>query len=119
MQEKIYSRLSILLILGILIAVLLVITGASLYLLQNGGNLISHEHLSQFSGTSFSFIQILHEAKAFKPLALIQLGFFILVFFQILRALLIGFFFLRSTEYVLAFSSFFIFIVLVYSMLGH
>ncbi len=117
MQKKINLGLSWLLLLGIFLAVILVLSGAILYLLQHGSNPLSDQHLSTVSLTYYTtYSPIFQGALHFEPFALILLGFLILVFSQILRVLVLGCYFLQGAEYWLALSSFFIFIVLMYSM---
>lgn len=118
-QEKLKSWLSLLLLLGILLAVIFVIIGAGIYLLQQGHNPASYQTLSKGSNTFTSISSVLQGSFRFDPFALILLGFLILVFSQVLRVFILGFSFLHTSEYVLALSSFFIFIVLIYSMLWH
>lgn len=119
MQEKIKSWLSWLLLISILLSVGCVLTGALLYLLQEGQTAVSYQHFSQASTTYTAYMPILQGAFHFDSASLILLGFLILVFSQIFRVLVLGFFFLQTAEYLLALSSFFIFIVLIYSMLWH
>lgn len=117
MQDRINNWLSWFLLLSIFLSVIVVILGASLYLLQEGHQAASYQNLSPHSTTYTAFLPILQDALGLDPSALILLGFLILVFSQVLRVLILGFFFLQTAEYLLALSSFFIFFVLIYSML--
>ncbi len=118
MQEKIKIWLSWLLLASIFLSVLLVALGALLYLLQEGQMPVSYSQFSQ--ATSYkSYLPILQGALGLDPASLILSGFLILVFSQVFRVGALGFFFFQSAEYLLALSSFFIFIVLIYSMLWH
>jgi uncharacterized membrane protein len=117
MPEKIKQSLSRLLLLSMGLAVLLVLSGAMLYLLQNGQAPVSFSHFSTLSPTDTTLLPIVQDALHFDPFGLILLGFLVLVFSQILRVLVLGFYFLQGGEYRLAVSSFFIFVVLLYSIL--
>jgi len=116
-EEKIKAAISLVLSLGTLLAVIFVVSGATFYLLQQGQKPISYQAFSTTSHTYTAIRPIILGAFNLEPFALIFLGFLSLVFSQILRVLILGFFFLKSSEYLLALSSFFIFIILIYSML--
>lgn len=117
--ERIKTWLSFLLLLGIFLATSLVVIGAIIYLSEQGQKIISYQALSQLSPAYTSINGVIQAALALNPLALILLGFLLLVASQILRVFVVGLFFLQNAEYLLAFSSFFIFIILIYSMLWH
>ena len=119
MPIRINLWLSRLLMGAILLSLILVITGGVFYLLQEGQRPIHYHSFSRLSGAYTSFKDIGEALLALKPLALIELGFLILVASQILRVLILGFFFFSRSEYILGLSSFFIFIILIYSMLWH
>src|SRR5689334_13021060 len=117
MQERIKKWLSGFLLSSIFLSVLFVLTGGTLYLLQQGQDLVSYQHFFQPSLNYSHFTFLIHNIFKLDPFALILVGFLILVFSQIIRVLLLGFFFLQTAEYLLALASFFIFIILMYSTL--
>lgn len=119
MQEKIKSSLSQFLILSIAVSVICVLSGGVLYLMQMGQETVAYQVFSPKSETYTGFRQVIWGILQFKPQALIILGFLILVVSQMLRVLALGFFFLETREIFLGLASFFIFIILLYSMLWH
>ena len=118
MQQRIKIGLSWLLALGIFLSVILVLTGGLIYLKQEGQTLVSYKNVIHPSQDYSSFISIFRGSLELNPFALILLGFLVLVFSQILRVFVLGCFFLQKAEYLLALSSFFIFLILMFSNLG-
>jgi uncharacterized membrane protein len=116
-EEKLRSWLSVMLMLGIFLALLVVLTGALLYLLKEGQNPIAYQNVTKPASTYTAILPVIKGSLSFDPFALVLLGFLILVVFQLLRVLILGCFFLKTAEYLLAFSSFFIFSILTYSLL--
>jgi uncharacterized membrane protein len=119
MTARINQWLSLLLMVGILLSLILVFLGGVFYLIQEGQQPIHYQSFSSLSTPYTSFSSIRQGLMSWQPLAFVELGFLILVLSQILRVLVLGCFFWSLAEYLLAFSSFFIFLILIYSMLWH
>lgn len=115
-MEKMQLALGRLLMGGVLLSFFIVLAGGLAYVYSNPGLLVSYQ---DFQGTDASFRSIsaiLKGALSFSPLALIQFGLLFLVFVQLLRVALVGWFFMKQKDEIFIAISAFILIVLIYSL---
>lgn len=111
--KKMETWMSIILLLGTLVATLFVIGGGALYLWQHGNETIQ-SNILQNGPFSLNVLHI-NVTFLFSPLGLIAFGLLTLVFTQILRVGLLAWFYATVRDYRFMFISFFILIMLVYS----
>ncbi len=108
--------ISLILTLGMLIAVCLVLTGGCIYLWHNGHGTLNTEFLqTSIHATNMKFVW--QTAFSFSSLGLIELGLLILVGTQIVRVGLLVWFYSATKDYVFAFISLFILLTLAYSFI--
>ena len=112
--QKMQDVISMLLIIGMLISVMIVAIGGTLYLLQHGNENLQTELLTAESGYH-SIQQIWQIAFSFTPIGIIELGLLTLVATQILRVALLTWFYAVIRDYWFTGFSFFILVVLIYS----
>jgi|GEM_PF-6676510 len=117
MEKNLKKWLSLLLLFSIFLSLILVILGGLGFLAQHSQEDVSYQHFLPGADNLTSLRAIWEALITGQPLGLVQLGFLILVFAQIIRVLVLACFFWRSSEFILAISSFFIFLVITYSML--
>jgi uncharacterized membrane protein len=113
--KKMEITMSLILAAGMMISVLLVLLGATLYLLQHGSDLMSYQ-LAQDENFSASVRLIIDSALSLTPFGLIELGLLVLVATQAIRVgMLVGFYALMR-DYAFSLISLFILGVLLYSL---
>jgi uncharacterized membrane protein len=109
MMERRQIAIGKLLLIGVLISFAMVLIGGILYLWQHGADIV---HYQEFHTDK------IFKAFTFSPLALIQLGLLLLVIVQILRVGLTMWLFIKSRDRAFSYISFFILLVLIYSLIG-
>jgi uncharacterized membrane protein len=106
--------IGIVLRLGLWLSVLIVLIGGTLYLLQNGHQIIPY-HVFQASQNAFANKGI-WGSFSFTPEGIIQLGLLTLIITQILRIALLVWLFAEEKDYFFIMISVGILIVLIYSV---
>lgn len=114
---KIEEIMGVILIIGTLLAVILVMIGGTLYLIDHGGDLRSTSILS-ISNYPSNFREIINGLYTSSALAIIELGLLVLVGIQLLRVGLLVIYYLFIADYYFTVISLFIFAVLIYSSLA-
>lgn len=113
-SNKMQANLAIILLLGTLIATVLVLIGGSIFLWHHGQEVLQLKLL----GTSHFNINIRHLDFSYSPLFLIVLGLLALVATQILRVLLLVFYYGSIRDYKFMVISLFVLFVLLYSFIA-
>ncbi len=114
--HKMEEMIGLLLTIGVIISSTLVLIGGILFLWQHGSENMKME-LLQTGTYSPSFQQLYQSIFTFSSTALIELGLFVLVITQLLRVGLLGLFYLAQRDYVFTLISFFILLMLIYSII--
>jgi uncharacterized membrane protein len=105
--KNIQREISVILFLGIILATLLLVLGAGLYLWQEGNKNFTAE-----------LANTLQTAPAWpSPLGIITLGLFTMVLTQVLRVALLAIFYIKTRDISFAAFSLFILAVLIYSLI--
>lgn len=115
--RKMQRNLNFILILGVLVSVILVMSGGSIFLMHYGSELASEEFV-YVADYSTNVIRIFHSALSFSPLGMIELGLVVLVATQIVRVMYLCMFYGRTRDYWFMGMSLFIFCVMVYGFFG-
>lgn len=113
-SNKMQENLTIILLLGTLTATFLVLAGGSMYLWNHGQEILQLKLLE----TSHFKINIRHLDFSYSPLFIIVLGLLTLVATQILRVLLLVFYYGSIRDYKFTFISLFVLLVLIYSFIA-
>jgi len=113
-SKKIEGLISLVLFVGMMLSICLVIFGSSIYLFQHGSESI-HFELMPPEIYSTNLYQIWEAALAFSPSGIIELGLVTLVATQILRVVLLVWYYGSMRDYWFFFISLFVVTVLVYS----
>lgn len=106
--QRIESVISVVLIIGTLLSLLFVFSGGVMYLQQHGAETMQME-FANYKPQLFSL--------SFSAFNMINIGLAILVATQLLRVIMLVFFYLWQRNYYFTFISLFISIVLIYSTL--
>lgn len=113
------AKIGVLLQVGVLSSAVVVLAGAVMYLIQQGGSSVDYrvfhgapEHLNTLGG-------IFHGALHAHPLAIIQLGMLMLIATPIARVIFSVIAFLAERDYLYVVISAIVLAVLAYSLLGH
>lgn len=107
--------MSLLMRFGMMISVVIVMMGASLYLLHNGKMAMDIDMIQAIHYPG-SLSQIWNDALSFSPFGLIELGILILVLTQALRVGLLVWFYALTRDFSFFMLSLFIFTILIYSL---
>ena len=112
--KKMQRGMNLILIVGMMISVVLVTLGGSLFLLHYGSENIQNEFIYVVNeGTSAA--KIWESALHFSPLGMIELGLLVLIATQAIRVALLAWFYGKTRDYWFAGMSLFILAVLLYS----
>lgn len=114
-NQRLEKKMGAILLVGMLLALTLVMTGGGWYLIENGSATLQTELLSTGHDQT-SITQILEKALSFSPIGLIELGLLVLVATQVIRVGLLVWFYFRLHDYWFVSFSLFVFFVLVYSL---
>lgn len=109
--------ISRLLLTGIVISLLLIITGGLLYLAQHGGDIVNYRSFHGEPVILTSFLGILTDAFYLKPVGIIQLGLLLLFLTQILRVALTAWLFLKEKSLFFVVISMIILFILIFALL--
>jgi len=112
--KKMQRGMSLILMAGMIIAVVLVMTGGSIFLLLYGSENANEEFVNVL-GYATNVSRIFKMALDFSPLGLIELGLLVLVATQIVRVALLAGFYAKTRDYWFVGMSLFILAVLIYS----
>ena len=102
--------------LGLLLSMLIVLVGGTLYLIQNGSSLVHYQVFKGHHNNFHTYSGIINAARAFSAVGIIQLGLLILVFTQVLRVALTVWLFIKEKDYPFIGISLFILGILIYSL---
>lgn len=106
-----------LLLIGILISMGIVMGGAIYYLLMVGQESVYTQTFYSQPPQPMALKNMLHDAFSLTPLGIIQFGVFTLVFTQLFRVILVGWYFIKMRDWVFTWINLFIFSVVIYSLL--
>lgn len=114
-NKKIAKIMSVILKLGMILAMGFVMLGGILYLLQHGNEKMQYDIMEvDFYKTNIALIW--DAALSYSPLGMIELGLLILVITQGIRVGLLTWFYAVIRDYKFFFMSLFILIVMTYSL---
>tara|TARA_R110000868_G_scaffold244441_1_gene500747 strand:+ start:2404 stop:2766 length:363 start_codon:yes stop_codon:yes gene_type:complete len=110
------SGLTIILQLGIFLSIALVLSGGLWFLVQHGNEPLLH---NAYLATRYDIdiITIWQSPRLFSPIGLIELGLLVLVAAQVLRVALLGCYYALIRDHWLMSFSFFILVVILYSLI--
>jgi len=114
-MKKTEIMMSIILTVGMIISIILILSGGILYLLQYGNDIMRYDSL-QLDAYKTSIIEIWKSAFTLSPYALIELGIFILVITQAVRVALLAWYYAAIKDTIFSLISVFIISVLIYSL---
>ncbi len=97
----------------LLISLLLTVAGGAYYIFKEGQS-IKYYHVFQNS-SQIGLQKIWQEALTLSPVGIIQMGILILIFSQLLRVVLIAFYYVKSHDFKFMFFSFFIIGFIIFS----
>jgi uncharacterized membrane protein len=112
---RIEKTMSIVLATGIVIALIIVLAGGSLYLYEHGAENMQLE-FTRYTNASIP-LNHLFNASPQATLNVVNIGLFILVGTQLLRVLLLFFYYFWQRDYIYTVISLFVTMVLIYSTL--
>lgn len=113
-MKKMQRGMNLVLMIGMIISVVLVMIGGSLFLLHFGSENIQNEFVYVVNeGTSAA--RIWESALNFSPLGMIELGLLVLVAIQAIRVAMLAWFYGKTRDYWFLGMSLFILSVLFYS----
>lgn len=114
-SAKMQSAVGIILLIGVLISLFLVCYGGISFLIAHGNEPMP---LDVFRLNSYrtDFQLILGQAVSLSPLSIIEIGLIVLVATQLIRVILLTCFYALARDYWFTFFSFFILMILVYSL---
>ena len=116
-MENVRLAIGRLLLIGIVISLLLIITGGILYLFQHGNDIVNYQNFHGEPVLLTSFLGILSDAFSLAPRGIIQLGLLVLFFVQILRVALTGWLFIKEKSTLFIGISLFILFILITTLL--
>jgi uncharacterized membrane protein len=113
-NKNMQVAMSLILLIGTVVSLALVTCGGVLYLLQHGSE-NRHMELLQSNHYHTSISQIVQNSLSQSPVSIIELGLLSLVGTQLLRVVLLVWFYVMTRDYWFTLISSFILLILVYS----
>lgn len=116
MKERLQLLIGQLLVAGLLISLALAIFGGALFLVKHGGEVVNYQvfHKEPLSAPAS---RIWQDLSTFSAYSLIQLGIFILVLTQVLRMVLVTWYYYKLDDLKFVWLSLFILGMLIFSLL--
>lgn len=101
---------------GLWLSVLIVLIGGTLYLIQNGNELIHYSAFQEEPPHVHTMAGILHSALTFSAVGIIEFGLLVLVLTQVIRVAMTVWLFAQEHDAVFTWISLSILAVLIYSI---